>query len=97
MEFLLRIFLPEVETKFALKVLPSLKGSDVILMVHNQIQNRKLSVDLKAGKYGLFIPSQKVWMDENQTLDKFECLHTVSLGGYTNQNTEKMVGLGVDD
>ncbi|KNC98322.1 uncharacterized protein SPPG_06715 [Spizellomyces punctatus DAOM BR117] len=75
-QFLLRIYLPEFDQKIALKVLPSLRVSDVIAMIHYQLSNRKLTLGHRGGKYGLFIPSQNTWMKESVTLGEYATIQT---------------------
>ncbi|KAJ3017392.1 hypothetical protein HKX48_003567 [Thoreauomyces humboldtii] len=70
-QFLMRIYLPEFDQKIALRVLPSLRSSDVISMIHYQLRNRKLVLGRPNGRYGLWIPSAGTWMKENIALEEY--------------------------
>ncbi|KAJ3151096.1 Son of sevenless 2 [Geranomyces variabilis] len=75
-QFLLRIHIAEFDQKIALKVLPGLRASDVIAMIHYQLRNRQLVLARQDGRYGLFIPSRKKWMKESSTLDEYDTITT---------------------
>ncbi|KAH6563341.1 hypothetical protein BASA60_010721 [Batrachochytrium salamandrivorans] len=77
-EFLLRIYLPDFDQKIAIKALPSLLVSDVMLMIQCQLQNRKLKLAIN-GQYGLFILSSKTWMQLDSTIEKYEAIKTESI------------------
>ncbi|TPX31310.1 hypothetical protein SmJEL517_g05330 [Synchytrium microbalum] len=75
-EFLMRIQVPEFDTKFGIKVLPTLRVSDVTAMIHYNLNNRKLVLGHPGGRYGLYIPSSSRWMEEIKTLDQYEAVKT---------------------
>lgn len=76
--FLLRVYLPDVEVKFTLRVLPTFCGSDIIQMVRTQIHSRNLSTGGKFGQYGLFIPPRSQWLALDKTLKEENAILTMT-------------------
>lgn len=67
-EFLLRVSVPEFDTKFALKVLPSLQISDLTAMIMTSLRQRRISIRQSTDKrkllYGVYLSAQNRWIDE---------------------------------
>ncbi|KAJ3057248.1 hypothetical protein HK102_011080, partial [Quaeritorhiza haematococci] len=72
-EFIMRITLPDFDTKIAIRVLPTFKVSDVVAMILNQLANRKLTLH-RYGKYALFIAGRELWMDDDAELADYGSL-----------------------
>lgn len=99
-EFLLRVNLPDAETKLTIKVLPSLTVFDVLGMLVYNLSVKRIALDgfrrggedvytpptsrtkprisefqvssgRKLTKFGLYLPSKNIWLNESKVLEDY--------------------------
>ncbi|KAJ3054041.1 hypothetical protein HK097_002776, partial [Rhizophlyctis rosea] len=74
-QFILRIFIPDSDQRFALKVLPNMRTSDVLVMVIHQLAQRKIILSDPHGQYSLYMPDRNIWMEETKLLEQYDMIH----------------------
>jgi hypothetical protein len=82
-EFLIRIQVPQHDTRFTIKVIPSFQVSDLISIILSNMENRKLRIEpLSTGlmgvdqtcHYGLYVAQANSWLNESKRLAEYQSM-----------------------